>query len=231
MYARAVASEPVNLVQLRDARNTARDRLAAAYAEDLIDGDELDRRLDDLVEASTLEEIGALTCDVVVPETSLAVGEQAPTSLARIEDVPLTSTISAVLGEAQRRGVWVPARFNTVRSILASAEIDLREATLTPGETVFDVTVVFGELVFIVPPGLRVLSDVSIILASLEDDDDRTPQYGPAVVRITGHVVMGEVEISRRLPGESKRDARRRRKAERKQLKQAARQRALPPGS
>jgi hypothetical protein len=93
------------------------------------------------------------------------------------------------------------------------------------------VTVVFGELVFIVPPSLRVISEVSVILASLGQDDERAAPHGPSVVRITGHVVMGEVELSRRMPGETKRDARRRRRSERKQLKQAARQRALPPGS
>lgn len=225
-----MSSEPVNLRELRDARNEARDQLATAYAEDLIDSDELDRRLGALVEASSLEAVAALTVDVAAPTSTLAVAEPAPHSLARLQDVPTTTTISAVLGEAIRRGVWTPGRYNTVRAILASAELDLRQAALSPGETIFDVTVVLGELLLIVPPGLRVVSDVSVFLASLEEDDDRTHPYGPSTVRITGHVLFGEVEVSRRLPGESKRDARRRRKAERKELQRAARQRALPPG-
>jgi hypothetical protein len=225
-----VGPPPVNLRELRDARDEARDRLATAYAEDLIDADELDRRLGELVEASSFEAIAALTRDVSPPTHAMAVAEPS-TALARPHDVSTTTMISAVLGETSRRGVWTPGRFNSVRSILASAEIDLRQAALNPGETVFDVTVVFGELLFIVPPGLRIVSDVSVFLASLEEDDERASPRGPCTVRITGHVVLGEVEVSRRLPGESKRDAKRRRKAERKRLQQAARQRALPPGS
>ncbi len=225
-----VTAEPVNRQELRDARARAREQLAAAFAEDLIGADELDRRLDALADAASPRAIAILTADLA-PSLAMVPAGSAPHGLARPDDVPLSSEISAVLGEASRRGVWMPARDNTVRAIFASVELDLREAVLAPGETVFDVSVVFAELVFVVPPGLRVVSDLSVFVASLEEDDDRTQPYGPSTIRIVGQVVFGQVEVSRRRPGETKRQARRRRKAERKQLEAAARRRALPPGA
>ena len=50
------------------------------------------------------------------------------------------------------------------------------------------------------------------------------------VLRLTGAVRLGNLEITTRLPGESRGDAYRREKRERKQLRKAQ-QRALPAGS
>lgn len=223
-----MADQPVNLRALRDARNQARDQLAAAFADDLIDSDELDRRLGLLVDATTLEELDTLIADVVDPSSVAVVSPT--TSLARVEDIDPVATISAVFGETHRRGNWTPARTNIVKTIIASSEIDLRQAALAQGETVFDVSVFMGELVFIAPPGLRVVSDISVFLASVDEEEDTAEAPSAATIRLTGSVVLGEVQVARRLDGESKRDAKRRRKAERKALKRAARQRALPPG-
>ena len=211
----------MNLRALRAARQRTRDRLAAAYADDLIDSDELDRRLGELVDATTVEEVEALAADVVEP-TDLAVPAPAPTSTALVTlgEVESHAIISAIFGEAQRAGTWIPARFNDVRAIFASTMLDLREARLAPGETIINVNVVFGEVVIVVPPELPVVSEVSVILASLEEDEDEPPSDAETIrIRLTGRVIFGEVHVARRHPGESKRDAKKRRKARRKALK------------
>jgi hypothetical protein len=57
----------VNLVELRDVRQDARESLAQAYAEDLIDAEELDRRLEGVENASDPAAVRALYEDVVPP--------------------------------------------------------------------------------------------------------------------------------------------------------------------
>jgi hypothetical protein len=50
-------------------------------------------------------------------------------------------------------------------------------------------------------------------------------------IRVTGFVAFGSVEVFERLPGEGFWAARKRRKAGKKALREAARNKALPPGS
>ena len=54
----------------------------------------------------------------------------------------------------------------------------------------------------------------------------------PTRLKITGTVVLGNVVIRERLQGETKREARRRRRAEKRELKAARKrgQHSLPPG-
>ena len=56
------------------------------------------------------------------------------------------------------------------------------------------------------------------------DDDPARP-----LIRIVGSVSFGNLEITTRLPGETARDAYRREKRERKQLRKSE-SKALPPG-
>ncbi|MCH9680123.1 MAG: protein kinase [Deltaproteobacteria bacterium] len=54
----------VSLPALRDAREQARDQMTSAYADDLIDADELDHRLEDLEDATDLGTVAALIADL-----------------------------------------------------------------------------------------------------------------------------------------------------------------------
>jgi hypothetical protein len=88
-----------------------------------------------------------------------------------------------------------------------------------------------GALELILPPQLAIDVDVSVIMGSCEQRHRAPVEADPtrAFLRVTGSVLMGSVEIFTRLPGESARDARRRERRERKQLR-AGESRALPPG-
>lgn len=212
---------PDDLRALRDEQEAARERIGAAYAEGLIDADELDRRLELLEGATSLAEMRPLVADLGGEPLAVA----RPTALA----VPEThDAIKAIFSETARRGAWRPARDNDVRSIFASAVIDLREATLVAGETLFELDVIFGEVEIIAPPGMPIVQELSAWFASIEEDEelgDHAPT--PGRIRISGRVIFGSVCVMRRLPGETKREAKRRRKQERKRL-EGVRRRALP---
>jgi hypothetical protein len=212
-----VNDEPVDLRALRDEREAARDRIGSAYAEGLLDADELDRRMEALESASTHAEVRRLVADIGGgPMVSAK-----PSAIAVRDDVAGHDMIKAVFAETTRRGAWRPALTNDVKSIFASATIDLREATLRPGEPIFDVEI-------IVPPGMPIAQEVSVYFASIEEDEEVGEHPpGDARIRIMGRAIFGSVSILRRLPGESRRDAKRRRKQERKRL-EGSRQRALP---
>jgi hypothetical protein len=83
--------------------------------------------------------------------------------------------------------------------------------------------VVLGEVEIIVPPGLLVESDCVVVLGSLELDQIEGGPSDPESprIQIRGFVLMGSVSVVERLPGETSRQARKRRKNQHKQLREA----------
>jgi hypothetical protein len=217
-----------SLVALRDRREQVIARLSEGYAQDLYDVDELDRRLDLAHGALTVADLDALVADLGAPSTALV-----PAGLQTIDDPTRQERrkIRAIMSAFERKGHWVVPRTMHARAFWGAVELDFREASLAPGVTTLEVRVTMGSVELILPPQLAIDVDVSVIMGSCEQRHRAPVQPDPsrALLRVTGRVLMGSVEIFTRLPGESERDARRREKRERKQLR-AGESRALPPG-
>lgn len=111
------------------------------------------------------------------------------------------------------------------------AHLDFREAQFAPGVTELHVTAIMGGLELIVPPWLGVETDATAVRGGFEELDrgHGAPDPGRALLRITGLAVMGGVSIETRLPGETRREARKRIRKERKVLANGA-QRVLGDG-
>jgi hypothetical protein len=227
----AVVSRPA----LRDAQEQARVRLTQAYADDLLDAEELDSRLERLENAADPAVVSALVADLApvspaAPEQALAV-PAATTALAPVHVAAEGRTI-AVFSGTRRAGVWQPARLNHVLAVFGGAEIDMREVELPPGETEIRVFCMFGGVEITVAPGTRVHLECTAIFGGAEQEEASTsPAPDGPVVRVTGLVFFGGVEVLERLPGEGGWAARKRRKAAQKQLREARAKKALPPGS
>lgn len=224
-----------NRVAIRDARQRAEALLTDRYAADVIDGDDLERRLERIHAAQTVRDITEVTRDLADPKANsgspVSVPATTPTmALARPDQVPVDRDIVSILGEQKQSGPWVPAHLNRVFTVLGSSELDLREATLGPGMTRIAIRCLLGEVVILIPPGLDVRVETNAVLGSVElPERDEPPRCGPSepYVVLSGFVVLGSVEVYERLPGESKRDAKRRRRRRRKELAQERKRRAL----
>jgi hypothetical protein len=127
--------------------------------------------------------------------------------------------IVAIMGGSARKGRWSPARKNYSIAVMGGSELDFREAVMGPGVTELRVFTVCGGVEIIVPPGLNVESHGIAIMGGFEhtgDDYHSADPHAPTL-KITGVAIMGGVEVTVRHPGETARDARRRRKLERKE--------------
>jgi hypothetical protein len=230
-----MGTESNNLVALERARVAARARLGEGYAHDLLDADELDRRLDALEQAATTADVAVLVDDLAAPVAVIdpAVGPTEAPSLALVplDQVAPAARIRAYFAETKRVGPWMPARDNEVRAVFASVRLDLREAQLAPGVTHFAVDVVMAELELIVPPGLPVDVECSALFGEVDQDEavSGTPMGSDARIRVTGRVWFGSISVREQQIGESKSEARKRRKAERKRLTEEKRRKMLGP--
>jgi len=206
-----------SLVALRDRREQVIARISDAYAQDLYDVDELDRRLDLAHSARTVAELDALVADLAAPTTALV-----PMTTQAIDDPTRQERrkVRALMGSVERKGRWVVPTNLTARAFWGSLVLDFREASLAAGITTLDIRATMASVELILPPSLAIDVDVSSIMGSCEERHRAPVEADPTrpFLRVTGTVIMGSVEILTRLPGETARDARRREKRERKAL-------------
>jgi Cell wall-active antibiotics response 4TMS YvqF len=221
-----------SLVALRDRREQVITRLSEAYAQDLFDVDELERRLDLAHGTASVAELDALLADLgpaAAPgETALVLA--GPTAI----DDPAreaTKKLRVIMSSVERRGRWSVPKVLDLRVLWGNAELDFRDASLGPGVTTIHVRVFMGNFEIVLPPNLAIDVDVSSFAGSVTERHRVPPEADPArpLIRIVGTVRFGNLEITTRLPNETARDADKRERRERKQLRKAA-DKALPPG-
>lgn len=211
---------------LGPSRQMTIDALCEHFANDAIAVEEFERRVDAAHKASSVDELKELLKDL--PGGNLpapAAGSPVPMPRPRQRVTAAAhqkerEIVIAIMGGSSRKGRWHPARRNFAFAVMGGSELDFREAVLPPGVTEVQVFTVMGGVEILVPPGVNVESHGIGIMGGFEqmggadDWDENAP-----TLRIAGLAVMGGVDIQVRYPGETSREARRRRKLENKERK------------
>lgn len=207
------------------------DALCEHFANDVMDVDEFERRVDAAHLASTSEELKRLLRDLpsqnlpATREPGAHTVEQRSFTVASSASQNEKEYVIAVLGGTSRKGRWTPARSNYAVAVCGGTELDFREAVMAPGVTDVKVFTMWGGVEIIVPPGLHVESRGIALLGGFDHvaDSVHPPDPMSPTLRITGVALMGGVDISVRHQGETARDARRRRRIERREQRRLRR--------
>lgn len=214
------SSAPVPLEQTRQA---IVQQLCGHFAVDNLTAEDLEERLDRAHAAATLAELRALVSDLP------AVQEGAPITGPRVfatpAHVPDRQVVVAIMGGVERKGVWTVPRTLYVVAVMGGADIDLREARLSPGVTDIVVLAVMGGVEIVVPPGVHVDMNGFALMGGFGHSGRVEPPTDPdaPVLRISGLCLMGGADVAVRYPGERPRDARRREKLEREEREERRR--------
>ena len=220
-------TKPAKVLEVDEAREKAIDLLSECFARDMLSVEDFERRLDLAHAAGSMAQLGEAieglgSEGLTAPEKGGLPGRaprRAPA--AAFSEVRPADRAVAVFGETKRAGQWVPARRNTVAAVMGSAIIDLREARLGPGTTTFTAVAVMGGIEILVPPGLHVQCGGSAVFGSFERRDSSPAPVAAddTMVRVDGFSVFGSVEIETRHVGETRKEAKRRRRLEKKRRK------------
>ena len=103
----------------------------------------------------------------------------------------------AVLSHLRRDGDWILPRLFRVVSFWGNAEIDLTQALLAPGTSQIEIRCIMASVEIIVPPDVRVESEVDAVMGSAEVRRQVASTTAPDApcVRITGSAFMGSIEV------------------------------------
>lgn len=216
---------------LTHTRDVTIDALMEHFANDVMDIDEFERRVSIAHKATSSDELKELLRDMPGSSTlPVPAGAEVPavrtdysvTSAAQVKE---REYALAIMGGTSRKGHWRPARTNVVMALMGGADLDFREAVLGPGVTEVKVYTVWGGVDIVVPPGVNVESHGIAIMGGFESGGDSPGGANPdaPTIRITGIAVMGGVDVSVRHAGETKGDARRRRRLERREQRKRLR--------
>lgn len=212
------ASAPVPLEQTRQ---HVIAQLAEHFAADNLSVEALEERLDRAHQAATLDELRALVSDLPVVHPGAP-----PVTAPRTYVSPATGTHAAerqvivgIMGGAEKKGVWTPARETFVVALMGGVELDFREARMPPGITELNIFAIMGGAEIVVPPGVHVDLNGLALMGGFGQNGYAPPPTDPnaPVLRIGGFALMGGVDVSIRYPGERPRDARQREKLAREE--------------
>jgi hypothetical protein len=209
--------QPVPLEQTRE-RVVA--QLIEHFAAENLDDRALEERLTQVYQLTTPAELQALVADLPVvqaPSTATAVA----TGPARTDFVSERQVVAALMGGAERKGVWTPPQELWVVAVMGGAELDFRQARFGPGVTEVNCFVLMGGVEMVVPPGVHVELNGLAIMGGFGQTGTATPDTDrdAPVLRIGGFAMMGGVDVQVRYEHEKPADARRREKLAREERK------------
>jgi hypothetical protein len=218
----------------QDTRQRTIDALCEHFAADTLDLDEFERRVDLAHKAETVEALRDLLRDLPAPGTAVVAADQeatatpAPTVRSHVARADLVRDNQIVLGfwgGPSRKGDWIPARHVWSVAVMGGVQLDFREARMGPGVTEVSVLALWGGVEIIVPPDLQVEFNGIGIMGGFECSEEVRRVYDPdaPILKINGLAIMGGAEVTVREPGETARDAKRRRRLERKERRRLRR--------
>jgi hypothetical protein len=207
-----VAPTDPRLMRASDAdRERVAEVLRTAASEGRLHLDELDERLAAVYAARTYAELEPITHDLptarTVPAVARPVGGGGP---------PTSTSGIAIMGGFERKSRWVVGRRFFGVALMGGGDIDLREAEFAEGEVTITAFAVMGGITITVSEDAEVVVNGVGIMGGFDHRTSGPGRAGGPRVTVNGVAFWGGVDV-RRLPPE---EELRRRKLERKRLKQ-----------
>jgi hypothetical protein len=178
----------MNELRVSDAdREAAVVRLREAGGEGRLTFEELAERVERADAARTASELEAVTADL-------------PAAPPRATERKERGWVVAVMGGAERKGRWRPARRTNVVTVMAGAALDLRDAEIEGGELEITAVSIMGGIEVTVPEGVEVELSGFALMGGNGGPKDAAVAPGAPVVRVRAYSLMGGVGVSRKKP-------------------------------
>jgi hypothetical protein len=221
---------PLKPANMEAAREQAVEVLMEHFSRDVMDLDKFEGLLDAVNRCSTTGELRELLSKLPPLPSSKPATDMIPAPggapvVVDADRVRPRGFLISVLGGTNRAGRWIPARKSFALGVLGGITLDFREALLGAGVTDLNVLAVLGGIEIVVPPEMAVEVDGMAVLGGFEYTTDAPLRSDPDLptLRIRGLAVLGGVNVEVRLPGETARDAKKRRRLDRRDARRRLR--------
>ena len=214
---------PVPSPNIELIRERAVEVLMEHFSNDVMDLEEFEGLLDAVNRCSTASELRELLSKLPPLESSKPATDVIPARgggpvVVDADRVREHGFMIGVLGGANRTGRWIPARKTFALGVLGGLSLDFRGALLGPGVTDLSVLGILSGVEIIVPPEMTVEVDGMALCGGFDHETDEPLRSNPDLptLRVRGLAILAGVNVEVRLPGETPRQAKKRRRLERK---------------
>ena len=104
--------------------------------------------------------------------------------------------VVSVFGDITRTGSWPPRRTMSPVALFGDIDLDLRQATMPPGEVVINAVAPFGNIDVLVPDGAQVDVGGFTLFGSKKINVGQAGTSGSAaVIRVRGFTLFGSFKV------------------------------------
>jgi hypothetical protein len=189
---------------LARARELKINELSTFFANDDLSLEDLEQRIERVYKASNVSELDAITADLEKSaagpdEYARAQATRATPSKAVTYSVASTRLLS-LMSSTRRVGRWVVPEHLDVVAVMSDTVIDMTQASLAPDVTNVELRCVMAAFKVIVPPHVRVISELHAVMSNIENRADESlgdtelTTTGP-IIRLSGYALMSAVII------------------------------------
>jgi hypothetical protein len=104
--------------------------------------------------------------------------------------------IVSVFGDITRSGSWPPGRATSPVAVFGDIDLDLRQATMPPGEVVINAVAPFGNIDVLVPEGAQVdVGGFTVFGSKKVAVGDASTNESAALIRVRGLTLFGSLKV------------------------------------
>ncbi len=177
-------------------RDKVIDKLKHAYANDLLEEKDFEKRVEIATSTRQRHELGYLIDDLPADIEKLPIQQTAasPVSINRGK-VRESSTFVGIFSGIEKKGVWNPARSMKIVAVMGGVELDFTHAEMPPGITDIKIFAMMGGVEIRVPPGINVDTHGFAFMGGFDDRCPNKDIPGAPTIRISGFAFLGGIEI------------------------------------
>jgi hypothetical protein len=180
----------------RYAREKVIDKLKYAYANDLLEEKDFEKRVEIATSTRHRHELELLIDDLPAETEKPPEGgtDTAGVTINRGK-VKESSALVGVFSGIEKKGVWRPSRNTKIVAAMGGVDLDFTHAQMPPGVTEINIFAMMGGVEIVVPPGINVDAHGFAFMGGFEDRCHNREIPGAPTLKIRGFAFLGGIEI------------------------------------
>ncbi|HPL71592.1 MAG TPA: LiaF-related protein [Rectinema sp.] len=181
-------------------RNNVIERLEHSFAQNLLDIDVYEKRMEIAVNTASKRELLSLIEDLPVPTETNKQSSSFDRILLNLGEIKDYDVTLALLSGATRKGLWYPPKRMKVVAIMGGVDLDYSQAQIPPGVSNIDIFALMGGVNIFVPEGVNVEVTGIPIMGGIDNRAASSGKLGAPTIKVNAITLMGGLDIKVKRP-------------------------------
>ena len=181
-------------------RNNVIERLEHSFAQNLLDIDIYEKRMEIAVNTASKRELLSLIEDLPAPTETNKQSSSFDMILLNLGEIKDYDVTLALLSGATRKGLWYPPKRMKVVAIMGGVDLDYSQAQIPPGVSNIDIFALMGGVNIFVPEGVNVEVTGIPIMGGIDNRAASSGKLGAPTIKVNAITLMGGLDIKVKRP-------------------------------